>query len=107
MDAQRNITKTLGRISKNMKDEPGFKIIEDEANYIAIHKRAIAAITISLGLITRLTCDIAKADITSLSSQIGQEAYDNVCAMSDEEIDRIIDQILEEDGKLVIFQLKL
>ena len=90
-----------------MSHKPGYKIIENEADYIAVHKRALAAITISLGLVTKLTCDIAKADITSLSLQIGQEAYDNVRAMSDEEIDRMINQIIEEDGKFVTFQLKL
>ena len=78
---------------------PGYKIIENDADYIAVHKRALAAITISLGLLAKTICDRTGADFQSLTVQTGQTAYDNAVAMSDDEIDRIVNNILADDKR--------
>ncbi|MGB6302081.1 MAG: hypothetical protein WBF90_38735, partial [Rivularia sp. (in: cyanobacteria)] len=84
-----------------MEQAPGYKTIENDYNYIAVHRRALAAITISLGLLAKTITDKSGADFNSLTVQTGQAAYDNVIAMSDEEIDRIIAQILDDENHLV------
>lgn len=84
---------------------PGYKLIENDADYIAVHKRALTAITISLGLLAKTITERTGADFNSLTVQTGQKAYDNVVAMNDQEIDRIINQILADESNLVKINL--
>lgn len=88
-----------------MEQIPGYKLIENDPEYIAVHKRALTAITISLGLLSKIITETTGADFNSLTVQTGQEAYDNATAMSDEEVDRIIDQILADENHLVRINL--
>lgn len=88
-----------------MSQQPGYKIIENDPAYVAIHKRALTAITISLGLLAKVITERTGADFQSLTMQTGQEAYDQCLSMSDEEIDRIIDQILSGESHIVRINL--
>ena len=88
-----------------MSQQPGYKIIENDPAYVAIHKRALTAITISLGLLAKVITERTGADFQSLTMQTGQKAYDQCLSMTDEEIDGIIDQILKDENHIVKIKL--
>ena len=88
-----------------MSQQPGYKIIENDPAYVAIHKRALTAITISLGLLAKVITEGHGEDIMRLTLLTRLKADDQCLSMTDEEIDGIIDQILKDENHIVKIKL--